>query len=285
MKTLVLFLLISTSIVTSQTKKNTEKSTTKPFELGMIEEFQSTILSEKRILNIYLPEGYKQNDTIKYPVIYLLDGGTDEDFIHTVGLVQFNTFSWINRIPQSIVVGIANTDRRRDFTFPTLIEEDKKRFPTSGGSTKFIDFLEKELQPFIQGRYKTNNAKTIIGQSLGGLLATEMLFTKPNLFDKYIIISPSLWWNDGSILKENPGFLNENFIQKTAVYIGVGKEGLAPTKKPHVMEVDANILADKLQQTKNKNVKIYFDYMPDEDHATSSHPALFNAFRLLYPKK
>jgi predicted alpha/beta superfamily hydrolase len=285
MKTLVLFLLISTSIVTSQTKKNTEKSTTKPFELGMIEEFQSTILSEKRILNIYLPEGYKQNDTIKYPVIYLLDGGTDEDFIHTVGLVQFNTFSWINRIPQSSVVGIANTDRRRDFTFPTLIEEDKKRFPTSGGSTKFIDFLEKELQPFIQGRYKTNNAKTIIGQSLGGLLATEMLFTKPNLFDKYIIISPSLWWNDGSILKENPGFLNENFIQKTAVYIGVGKEGLAPTKKPHVMEVDANILADKLQQTKNKNVKIYFDYMPDEDHATSSHPALFNAFRLLYPKK
>lgn len=285
MKTLVLFLLISTSIVTSQTKKNTEKSTTKPFELGMIEEFQSTILSEKRILNIYLPEGYKQNDTIKYPVIYLLDGGADEDFIHTVGLVQFNTFSWINRIPQSIVVGIANTDRRRDFTFPTLIEEDKKRFPTSGGSTKFIDFLEKELQPFIQGRYKTNNAKTIIGQSLGGLLATEMLFTKPNLFDKYIIISPSLWWNDGSILKENPGILNENFTQKTAVYIGVGKEGLAPTKNPHVMEVDANILADKLQQTKTKNVKIYFDYMPDEDHATSSHPALFNAFRLLYPKK
>jgi len=253
--------------------------------LGVIEELQSTILSEKRILNIYLPEGYKQNDTLKYPVIYLLDGGADEDFIHTVGLIQYNTFSWINRIPQSIVVGIANVDRRRDFTFPTSIEEDKKRAPTTGGSAKFIDFIANELQPFIQGKYKTNNSKTIIGQSLGGLLATEILFTKPTLFDKYIIISPSLWWNDGSLLKQNPAILNETFSQKTAVYIGVGKEGLASTKNPHVMEVDANILADKLQQTKSKNVKIYFDYMPEEDHATSSHPALFNAFRLLYPKK
>jgi predicted alpha/beta superfamily hydrolase len=277
--------IFGTTIAISQNKKATEKSTTKPFELGVIEELQSTILSEKRILNIYLPEGYKQNDTIKYPVIYLLDGGADEDFIHTVGLVQYNTFSWINRIPQSIVVGIANVDRRRDFTFPTSIEEEKKRFPTTGGSSKFIDFLEKELQPFIQGKYNTNNSKTIIGQSLAGLLATEILFAKPTLFDKYIIISPSLWWNDGSLLKQNPEILKETFTQKTAVYIGVGKEGLALTKNPHVMEVDANILADKLQQTKSKNVKIYFDYMPEEDHATSSHPALFNAFRLLYPKK
>lgn len=281
---LALFIFGAT-IATSQNKKTTEKSTAKPFELGVIEELQSSILLEKRILNIYLPEDYKPNDTLKYPVIYLLDGGADEDFIHTVGLIQYNTFSWINRIPQSIVVGIANIDRRRDFTFPTSIEEDKKKAPTTGGSSRFIDFLAKELQPFIQEKYKANNSKTIIGQSLGGLLATEILFTKPTLFDKYIIISPSLWWNDGSILKQNPEILNENFSQKTEVYIGVGKEGLAPTKNPHVMEIDANILADKLQLTKSKNVKTYFDYMPEEDHATSSHPALFNAFRLLYPKK
>ncbi|WP_298224829.1 alpha/beta hydrolase-fold protein [Flavobacterium sp.] len=285
MKTILLFLLMTPGFVFSQTKKRIEKTTAKPFELGVIEELQSNILSEKRILNIYLPEGYNQNDTIKYPVIYLLDGGADEDFIHTVGLVQYNTFSWINRIPKSIVVGIANTDRRRDFTFPTSIEEDKKRHPTVGGSQKFIDFMAQELQPFIQKNYKANHSKMIIGQSLGGLLATEILFEKPTLFDTYIIISPSLWWNDGSILKQNPEILNENFKQKTAIYIGVGKEGLAPAKNPHVMEIEANILADKLKQSKNKNVKVYFDYMPEEDHATSSHPALFNAFRLLYPKK
>ena len=67
--------------------------TSKPFVLGSIEEFESKILGEKRILNIYLPEGYIPNDTTRYPVVYLLDGSADEDFIHTVGLFQFNTFS------------------------------------------------------------------------------------------------------------------------------------------------------------------------------------------------
>lgn len=101
--------------------------TSKPFVLGVIEEIQSKELSENRTLNIYLPEGYKQDDTTKYPVIYLLDGSADEDFIHVVGLVQFNNFPWINRVPKSIVVGIANVDRKRDFSFPTTIEEDKKK--------------------------------------------------------------------------------------------------------------------------------------------------------------
>ena len=131
----------------------------KPFVLGVIEEIQSTQLAEKRILNIYLPEGYDKNDTTKYPVIYLLDGSADEDFIHVVGLVQFNNFSWINRVPKSIVVGIANVDRKRDFTYPTTIEEEKKRYPTAGHSHKFIAFIEKELQPFIEKKYKTDSSK------------------------------------------------------------------------------------------------------------------------------
>ena len=141
------------------------------------------------------------------------------------------------------------------------------------------------MQPFIEKKYKGNHSKTIIGQSLGGLLATEILLTRPTLFNTYIIISPSLWWNDGSLLQLNPEVLQPNFSQKTSIYIGVGKEGLWPGKGNHVMEVDANILADKLRQAKNKNLKVYFDYMPEENHATSSHPAVFNAFRLLYPKK
>ncbi|GAA4465567.1 hypothetical protein GCM10023189_46350 [Nibrella saemangeumensis] len=101
------------------------KKAAKPFVLGIIDEIQSTQLAEKRTLNIYLPEGYNKDDTTRYPVIYLLDGSADEDFIHVVGLVQFNTFPWVNRIPKSIVVGIANVNRRRDFTYPTTLEEDK----------------------------------------------------------------------------------------------------------------------------------------------------------------
>jgi predicted alpha/beta superfamily hydrolase len=282
-KIIILILLFTVTIGNAQVKK--QKETSKPFVLGTIEEINSKILSEKRIVNIYLPEGYNQNDTIKYPVTYLLDGSADEDFIHVVGLFQFNSFSWINRVPKSIVVGIANIDRKRDFTYQTTIEEDKKRYLTCGKSANFISFIETELQPFIEKKYKTNSSKTIIGQSLGGLLATEIVLKKPNLFNKYIIISPSLWWNNGSLLNEESEIYQANFKDKIDIYIGVGKEGLAPSKIPHVMEVDANLLSEKLKSTKSKNVKVSFDYLPQEDHATITHQAIFNAMRILYPEK
>ena len=259
------------------------QTSSKPFILGSIEEIQSTVLSEKRIINVYFPEGYSKNDTTKYPVVYLLDGAADEDFIHITGLFQFNSFPWINRVPKSIIVGIANVDRKRDFTFPTTVDSDKKRFPSTGQSEKFITFLEQELRPYIEKKFKTNSSRTLIGQSLGGLLATEILLKKPLLFNKYVIVSPSLWWDNGSLLKQSAVLLQENFNTKTDVYIAVGKEGLAPSDTPHVMEVDANLLAEKLKKGKSPRVKIYFDYLPHEDHATVTHQAVFNALRALYP--
>jgi len=258
--------------------------TSKPFVLGSIEEFESKILGENRILNIYLPEGYIPNDTTRYPVVYLLDGSADEDFIHTVGLFQFNTFSWIDRVPKSIVIGIATVDRRRDFTFPSTIESEKKNFPTTGHSDKFISFLEEELKPFINNKYKTNSSAMLIGQSLGGLLASEILLKMPEMFNKYLIISPSIWWDNGSLLNQSNQVI-EKLSQKTDVYIGVGKEGLTPGEFPRVMEVDANLLVEKLNNSKNKNIAVYFDYLPDEDHATISHQAIFNGLRMLYPVK
>lgn len=278
-------LIFSQFLTFGQAKKTVQPQTTKPFQLGVIEEIKSVELSENRILNIYLPEGYNQKDSTKYPVIYLLDGSADEDFIHIVGLVQFNSFEWINQVPKSIVVGIATVDRRRDYTFPTTILKDKNKYPTSGHSDKFILFIEKELQPFIEKKYNTNKDKTLIGQSLGGLFATEVLFKKPTLFNTYIIVSPSLWWDNGSILAQNGSLLYEQFSQQTKIYIGVGKEGLTPTEIPRVMEVDANLLAEKLNKSKSKSVKVSFDYLPQENHATILHQAVSNSFRLLYPIK
>lgn len=268
----------------SQSKKRAAKNeTAQPFVLGEIRELQSKVLGEKRILNIYLPEGYQRNDTTRYPVIYLLDGSADEDFIHVVGLVQFNNFSWVNRVPKSIVVGIATVNRQRDFTFPTTVEADKKRWPATGGSAQFIDFLEKELQPYVEKHYQTNAGKTLIGQSLGGLLATEVLLTRPALFNRYVLVSPSLWWNDGSLLQLEPEKLKTALPHPVAVYIGVGKEGLAPTRTPHVMEVDANLLAEKLRNLGNPALTTHFDYLPLEDHATIGHQAIFNALKALHP--
>ena len=269
------------TFVVGQNVATKKQEVSKPFVLGETIELQSKILNEKRTLNIYLPEGYNPKDSIKYPVIYLLDGSADEDFIHIVGLVQYNSFEWINIVPKSIVVGIATVDRRRDFTFPTTIEADKKTYPTAGHSDKFISFIETELQPFIETKYKTTQTKTIIGQSLGGLLETEILLKKPTLFTKYIIISPSLWWENGSLLNQNAEILNETFKQPTDIYIGVGKEGLTPTEIPRVMEVDANLLADKIKSTKSKSVNVIFDYLPQEDHSTIMHQAVLNAFKQL----
>lgn len=256
----------------------------KPFVLGEVDEIQSEILSEKRVLNIYLPEGYNSKDTFRYPVVYLLDGSADEDFIHIVGLYQFNSFPWVNQAPKSIIVGIANVDRKRDFTFPSNIAEEQKRYPTAGRSDLFIRFIAQELQPYIEQKFKTNHSRTIIGESLGGLLATEILLKYPRLFDQYIIISPSLWWDNGSLLEAASPLLGKSFASETNIYIGVGKEGLTPGPFPRVMEVDANLLAEKIRKSKSASVHIYFDYLPQENHATIAHQAVMNALRLLYPK-
>jgi predicted alpha/beta superfamily hydrolase len=138
-----LFISLSSIFSFAQTSATKKVEARKPFVLGTIEEIQSKELSEKRVLNIYLPEGYNANDTTKYAVVYLLDGSADEDFIHIVGLYQFNTFEWVNRVQKSIIVGIANVDRKRDFTYPTTVAEEKKKYPTTG-------FIENELQPYIQ---------------------------------------------------------------------------------------------------------------------------------------
>ena len=86
------------------------------FALGVVDKIPSVELGEIRVLNVYLPNGYSPDSSKTYPVIYLLDGSDNEDFIHVVGIVQF--LNMIQVMPESIVVGIANVDRRRDFTFP-----------------------------------------------------------------------------------------------------------------------------------------------------------------------
>lgn len=89
------------------------------FTIGKSINIKSAILKETRTINVYLPLNYHKDSLKQYPVIYLLDGSKDEDFIHVSGIVQFGSFSWINMVPESIVVGIGNVDRKRDFTYPS----------------------------------------------------------------------------------------------------------------------------------------------------------------------
>lgn len=258
------YLFFTAILVSSITALAQTKEEEKVFPLGIIRQVHSVELNENRTLNIYLPEGFHKDSS--YPVIYLLDGSADEDFIHVAGLVQFYNFPWVNVLPKSIVVGIANIDRRRDFTFPTTIEKDKKDFPTTGGSEKFIRFIEKELQPYINKSFKTNGSNMLIGQSLGGLLATEVLFKKPELFSQYVIVSPSLWWDKESLLKTKL----KSFKKKISIYIAVGKEG-------KIMEDDAKALNDLLKP-KLTNGSIQFEYISNKEHGNIFHQAVANAF-------
>jgi predicted alpha/beta superfamily hydrolase len=283
MKLLSISLMLFLSILAVKGQNVSAAKKSQSFILGTVQILHSHLLSEDRILNIYLPDDY--DSTATYPVIYLLDGSADEDFIHITGIVQFNTFSWINRIPKSIVVGIANTNRKYNFTSKSDRSSDNKLIPKNGGSAQFISFLEKELQPFMNKKYGYSKGNTLIGQSLGGLLATEILLTKPQLFNKYIIISPSLWWRDGDLLQKDAAIFSPEYSTPTQVYIGVGKEGSMDGSENHIMEKDAQLLADKIKLKAAKSVNVFFNYLPDEDHATVTHQAVFNAFRLLYPKK
>ncbi|MCY1483359.1 Ferri-bacillibactin esterase BesA [compost metagenome] len=243
------------------------------FVLGKVEKLESKVLNETRTLNVYIPDSYDKNPNASYPVIYLLDGSADEDFIHVTGLVQFLTM--IKKMPESIIIGIANVDRKRDLTFPTTNVQDKKDFPTSGSSEKFLAFIEKELLPYAKKYYRTSTS-TLIGQSLGGLLVTEALLKKPELFNNYIIISPSLWWDDQSLLRQAPALLEKRTAAKIQVYVSVGSEGKQ-------MENDAFQLSEIL--AKSKNLQSYFVRMPEENHLTILHNCLYKALETLNKPK
>ncbi|MBK8673159.1 MAG: alpha/beta hydrolase, partial [Bacteroidetes bacterium] len=156
-------------------------------------------VGETRNINVWTPPEYKTN-TAPLPVMYMADGGIiEEDFPHVA-----NTLAKLIKaksIPPMILVGIANTQRRRDLTGPTEIEEDKAIAPIVGGSEKFRAFIKEELFPEINKRYRTTNEKSIIGESLSGLFVVETFFLEPDMFDNYIAVDPSLWWNNHYLVR------------------------------------------------------------------------------------
>lgn len=233
-------------------------------KVGFVERIYSDELGESRTLNIYLPEGYDKNKT--YPVIYLLDGTFNEDFLPVAGLLKFSNYEWLDYMPDCILVGIENVDRKRDFTYPSRDEEYKAKYPTTGGSAAFIRFIENELKPFVGSVYPTDGTDIIIGQSLGGLLASEVLIKKPNLFDHYFIISPSLWYDDISLLEME---MPSEIYGSKSVFVAVGDEG-------KVMKKTAKKLYKKA--SKVEGLKVEFEYLKNEDHGSILLQALYSGF-------
>ncbi len=267
------YLLLLFTIISAEHSFATE-TIKQPMIIGEYLSHQSKLLDESRQINVYLPVSYSIKTQQRYPVIYLLDGGLDEDLVHVSGLTQFLSFSWVNAMPEAIVIGIKNIDRRRDFTYPSNDITDIKELPTSGKSSAFIRYLAKELIPLVDTNYRTTKSKTLIGQSLGGLLASTVLHQQPELFSNYLIVSPSLWWDKESLLTKPLDLKSFN----GRVFITVGKEG-------EIMERVAQQLYDKTMRAGLSDKNVSFAFFPELDHGDVLHLGAYQGLGFLFKKK
>jgi predicted alpha/beta superfamily hydrolase len=158
----------------------------------------SRALGEIRRVNVHMPPGYRASSTARFPTLYMPDGGLDEDFPHVVHTVD--SLITLGRIRPVIIVGIPNTERRRDLTGPTRVATDSAIAPHVGGSAAFRRFIRDELIPNIESRYRTTAERTIVGESLAGLFVVETFLIDPRLFQHYVALDPSLWWNAGAVV-------------------------------------------------------------------------------------
>lgn len=185
--------------------------------IGTLDTIQSEILNETRRLWIHVPLREPKSGE-RYPVVYLLDGSAH--FPSVVGMTrQLSSINGNTVVPKMIVVGIPNTDRTRDLT--PIHDPNNGPQNTSGGGEKFMDFLEKELMPYIDNNYPTSPYKLFIGHSLGGLTVINTLLKRPELFNSYIAIDPSLWWANSSTLKEAKILLNANNYENESLFLGI----------------------------------------------------------------
>jgi predicted alpha/beta superfamily hydrolase len=241
-----------------------------PLVIGETFTLDSKALGETRRLNVYLPAGYIQSPSLRLPVLYMPDGGLNEDFLHIAGLVQISIDNETMR--PFILVGIANTERRRDLTGPTEVAEDRKIAPRVGGSAAYRQFIRTELMPAVRARYRTTDETAIVGESLAGLFVLETLLLEPDLFTFYLAVDPSLWWNRGALVEQAPKLLRAHATQLPgrAVYLTTSSQGdTAPAAR----------LAEALQKA---GVRTYNEPMPGETHRTIYHPAAQLGFRRLF---
>jgi len=241
-----------------------------PLALGETFTISSRILRETRRINVYAPPGYKESAATRLPVLYMPDGGIAEDFPHVAGLVQVSVGNGTMR--PFLLVGIENTERRRDMTGPTENENDKKIAPRVGGSEAFRRFVRDELMPQVKGRYRTTNETAVVGESLAGLFVVETFLLDPGLFDTYIAFDPSLWWNDQKLLGDADGLLRARPKAGKTLYLASSGEDTEATQR----------FADILGRDAPPGLRWHYEKMPDEKHSTVYHPAALKAFRAVF---
>lgn len=235
----------------------------------------SSILNEERTCLISLPDSYNDasNAKKKYPILILLDGRTH--FKTAAGIVHFMSADRIrNRfMPETIIIAIENVDRERDFTFTKI---KMKRINTMGGGRNFLNFIEKELIPYIDKSYRTTPFRTLVGHSVGGLFTVNTYMDKNSIFNAFIAIDPSLWWNK-EMMKNKVDSISPISLTKK-LYIATANQGAAKYKK-NKEKHDALYVLLKKKSGKNLNVEIA--YFKEENHRSVPLIALYQGLRYI----
>ncbi|MEH6537542.1 MAG: alpha/beta hydrolase-fold protein [Psychroserpens sp.] len=262
--------------------------------IGKTDSIESKILGENRKIMIYVPNEGPNSIFAKkkYPVVYLLDG--DAHFTSVVGLIE--RFSVNNITPEMIVVAIPNTNRTRDLTpskaepNPPMVTQDRSE--QSGGGKNFLAFIEKELMPYIDKTYPTEPYKMLIGHSFGGLFVMDALLEKPELFNSYISIDPSMWWDDKKLLAsyKNTNLKDDKYKNKS-LYLGIANTlekgmdtvSVRQEKGPTVDHINSIFeTRDLLKSELNNQILFRSKYYGNDTHNSAPLITTYDGMRFIF---
>jgi predicted alpha/beta superfamily hydrolase len=216
----------------------------------------SKVLGEERVILVRTPPGYETNKRA-YPVFYMTDG--DAHLNHTSSTIEF--LAQNGRMSEMILVGITNTDRTRDLTPAKAVGANAAQFPTAGGSDNFLKFIETELIPQIEKSYRVQPYRVLAGHSLGGLFAIHALISRPELFNAYVAVSPSLQWSDEATLKRAEEFFKTRKELRATLFTSLGNE-------PGDIGKDFVAFKELLSKTNIKGFEWEAEQLTDEDHGS-----------------
>lgn len=265
--------LLATGAILAAASPVAAQSEPTPIVIGQSYALPSGILGATREINVWLPPGYAESGP-SYPVLYLLDGGTTwQDFHHISGLAQLGTVNGTTR--DIILIGIASMDRRNELALPTENPDLIARYPTHGQSERFRRFIADEVQPFVEARFRTNGETALMGESLAGLFVVEAFLKEPQMFDAWVAVSPSLWWDGGRLAQQSGDYLRDHSTDARTLILTMGNEG---AEAQALMET----LTANLREHATPALTWTFQPRPDDTHATIYHGAALDAFRRLY---
>ena len=284
----ILFYLINYSCASAQTD-NIQKN---------IDTIYSKILNQQRIAWVYSPQKSIGETKQRFPVVFVLDAEANfHAVVNTIRSLQNE-----GKVPKLIVVGVGfinpgtidvNAERTRDYT-PSHVNScpylDPASVKASGGGKNFALFLEKELIPYINTKYPTTTSRILIGHSFGGLTAMNIFLNFNKLFDSYLAIDPSMWWDDHKLLNEIKTSLPNKDLPQNSLFIAVANSTGKRMNVSEIMKDNSEKsslikpsleLTDHLKQNSQKKLNFNWQFYPDHDHGSVYQPAVYDGLKFI----